>query len=135
MRLYARTINSVDALIWPDRAADPERLTAYQRAVPFFEHHWQGARAEHWSLETLGVLPEHQGKGYGRQLVMWGLKQAEEEGVAASVVCSAGSERFYKKCGFEIEVGSVTEGEGNPLSVVKGGTILFRDALVVDHVG
>lgn len=74
------------------------------------------------------MRPGFQRKGYGRELVEWGMERAEEEGVAVSVVCSEGTEAFYKKCGFEVEVGSVTTGDGNPLASVKGGAILFRDA-------
>lgn len=87
-------------------------------------HHFT-SRPPHYSLEYLGVLPTAQNQGYGRRLVEWGLGLAREEGTPVAVVCSAGSEGFYEKCGFTEEVGSVTAGEGNPLAEVGGGVILF----------
>jgi predicted N-acetyltransferase YhbS len=98
------------------------RTTAFAQAAPFFEHHFS---APHWSLENLGVLPAAQCMGFGRRLVDWGLRRAHDDGVAAAVVCSAGTEGFYKTCGFKVDVGSVTAGEGNPLASVEGGRILF----------
>jgi predicted N-acetyltransferase YhbS len=64
----------------------------------------------------------------GRRLVQKGLEKAAELNVSAAVVSAEGIDPFYMSCGFITRVGSVTEGEGNPLAgVVGGGSILFWD--------
>jgi predicted N-acetyltransferase YhbS len=93
--------------------------------MPFCKHHWAGPRQENWYLALCAVHPDHQGQGFGRELVEWGIRQAERENVHASVMSSDGSDQFYLRCGFEQIVGNATEGEGNPLRGVKGGAILF----------
>jgi GNAT superfamily N-acetyltransferase len=127
LKLYAHLTNRLLSWLRPNRAADPSMLTAYARAIPFFAHHWTGVRSETWELAKLGVRPEAQGEGYGRELVAWGMEKAKADGVSASVVCSYGSDGFYRKCGFDKRVGNVCDGEGNPLGGVKGGEILFWD--------
>jgi GNAT superfamily N-acetyltransferase len=126
-RIYAQVANGSSKIIHPNRAADPIRINAYERALPFFQHHWTNSRADVWNLNLLSVDPNHQRQGHGRYLVAWGLEQAAREGIAVSVVSSAGNEQFYASCGFEAVVGNVTEGEGNPLSGTSGGAIMFRD--------
>ena len=120
--------NRLLSRVRPNRAADPVMLSAYDRATSFFACHWTGKWAEGWNLQTLGVLPNCQMNGIGRELVMWGLQRADKDGLPASVVCSAGSETFYRKCGFLTRVGNVCEGAGNPLAGIRGGEILFKDA-------
>jgi predicted N-acetyltransferase YhbS len=88
------------------------------------------SRAENWYLALLAVHPAYQGHGFGRELVEWGIRAADEERVCASVLSSEGNDDFYLKCGFDERVGNATEGEGNPLRGVKGGSILFRWARV-----
>ena len=96
---------------------------------PYIKHLWCGARANCWDLHSLAVAPAHRNRGYGRQLVKWGLEQAEREGVAASVLSAAGREPFYYRCGYGNVVGRATDGVGNPLAGrVKGGAIMFRGA-------
>ena len=70
-------------------------------------------------------LPDHR-KGYGKALVLEGVKVAEKDHVCASVIASAQAERLYLSCGFE-PVGWASEGDGNPLSGLPGGRVLFRD--------
>ena len=72
--------------------------------------------------------PDYQGQGFGRQLVHWGLEEAERENVHASVMSSDGKTQFYLRCGFQEVVGNACAGEGNPLALehVKGGDILFK---------
>ncbi len=53
--------------------SDPIQLTAFDRAILFVEHHWAAPRDEVWDLAICGVANGHQGKGIGRQLVVWGL--------------------------------------------------------------
>ncbi|KAF2435935.1 hypothetical protein EJ08DRAFT_579555 [Tothia fuscella] len=119
--------NRISAYIWPNRACDPKTINAYTEANLFFTHHWTGRRSSCLALERLGVHPIHQGEGHGRELVQWGLERAAQEKTAASVVCAYDTQGFYRKCGYDVEVGNVTEGEENPLAGVLGGTILFKD--------
>ena len=109
--------------MFPDTSLEPLRRDAYAKAEPFFLHHFTSL-GPHYSLEYLGILPSAQHQGHGRALVTWGLDRANRQKVPVAVVCSAGSVSFYKKCGFDIHVGNVTEGDGNPLAEVEGGEIL-----------
>ncbi|KAF2004739.1 acyl-CoA N-acyltransferase [Amniculicola lignicola CBS 123094] len=112
----------------PSRALAPQHLSILTRSYPFIAHHWDGPRSEDWHLALLAVHPDHQGRGLGRELVAWGIEQADKERLQASVLSSEGKEEFYLKCGFDEVVGNAADGEGNPLAVekVKGGSILFR---------
>lgn len=116
----------IHKLIWPDRAADPEKEDILERAHHFFDHLHNGDRAECWSLVWLGTHPDYQGQGHGRQLVQWGLDRAKEENVWASVVAAQGKDPFYKKCGFEFIEGSGTMGEGNPLAGLDGANMHWK---------
>ena len=93
-------------------------------------------RALHWSLEILAVHPNHQGKGYGRELVQHGLEGFVREDPAgelpACVVAADGKEEFYRKAGFPELVGWLSkardgEGRENPMSKngVGGGAVLW----------
>lgn len=43
------------------------------------------------------------------------------------MISALGKDGFYRRCGFDVEDGHATEGEGNPLSGVPGGLVMFRD--------
>lgn len=88
-----------------------------------FAHNWLGDRAETWFLDLLCVHPDAQGKGFGRELGLWGVQCSEEEGVCASVICAENKEGFYGKLGF-VEKGRANVGV---LKDVRGGAIMFRD--------
>ena len=121
-----RLTNGLNTYLYPNRALDPTKANLLAKAMPYCAHHWAGDRAENWYLSLLAVEPGSQGKGFGYDLVEWGIQQADKENIHASVMSSRGNEAFYMKCGFEEIVGKATEGEGNPLSGVPGGAILFR---------
>jgi len=87
------------------------------------ESHWSGPRAENWYLDFLAVHPDYQGKQHGRELVQWGVAEAAEEGVCASVISADGKEGFYGKFGY-VEVGRSNVG---PLADLQGGAIMFTD--------
>lgn len=123
----------VHKLIWPDRAADPDQEDILERAHPHFEHMYAGDRAECWSLNWLGVHPDYQGKGFGRELVRWGLDQAKAENVWAAVIAAKGKDPFYKNCGFEFILGSGGMGEGNPLANVEGANMHWKAPQGMDH--
>ncbi|KAF6530300.1 hypothetical protein HZS61_001612 [Fusarium oxysporum f. sp. conglutinans] len=110
----------------PSRAVDPKEEDIIERAYPHFDSIWSGKRAESWYLEALAVHPDFQGKNVGRQLVQWGLDQAEVEGVCASVVSALGKDDFYRKCGFDEQFGTAKDGEGNPLADVEGSNIFWK---------
>jgi GNAT superfamily N-acetyltransferase len=120
---FVELLNTIDEFLFPDTSIDHTRTDAFTDALSFFEHHFTDL-GPHWSLEYLGVLPTAQKCGHGRALVEWGLEQARLNGLPAAVICSAGSEGFYHKSGFNLRIGNVTEGEGNPLAKVDGGEIL-----------
>jgi len=77
----------------------------------------------------LGVHPDFQGKGRGKALVQQGLGLADKEGVCASVISAEGKEGFYRKLGLDNQVGTASEGAGNPMRGVQGGYILFREVI------
>ena len=122
----AKLANRIDSVLYPNRALDSSKANLFELSIPYWKHHWDGERQENWYLSLCAVHPDYQGKGFGRELVEWGLKQAESENVHASVMSSNGSDGFYLRCGFEEIVGNATDGEGNPLTGIKGGSILFK---------
>ncbi|KAF2198017.1 acyl-CoA N-acyltransferase [Delitschia confertaspora ATCC 74209] len=113
-----------------NRAAnpDPSLRNPFPTAHDLTIHHWTGARANSYYLDLLAIHPDYQGGGLAKELVQWGLDRAEEEGVSASVVSSVPGRGFYKRMGFDKEVGRCGEGTENPLGRLEGGWILFRDA-------
>ncbi|KAI0018940.1 acyl-CoA N-acyltransferase [Xylariomycetidae sp. FL0641] len=128
LKPLASVAMKVHALIWPNRACDPAKEDVGERAYPYINHVWSGERADSWYLEALGVRPDAQGRGIGQMLVRWGLDRAAEDGVCASVISAYGKDGFYHKCGFEIQEGKASMGEGNPLADVPGGNIWWRAA-------
>ncbi|KAF2093405.1 acyl-CoA N-acyltransferase [Rhizodiscina lignyota] len=127
-RPLANLFTTISLFFFPNRAIDPPALHYYERALMLNQHLWAGRRANPWFLDLLAVAPSAQRRGYGRQLVQWGLHHARKEKAPASVVSSFGNDEFYLKAGFDRVVGNVSEGEGNPLSGCKGGSVLFMDA-------
>lgn len=116
----------IHALIWPNRAADPDKVDLFAQAAPFTEQLWSGEREDSWYLEVLGVHPDYQGRGIGNKLVQWGLDQAEREDICASVMSAAGKDGFYQKCGFNIQDGRGGMGEGNPMAGKEGGNVWWK---------
>ncbi|OQV00858.1 hypothetical protein CLAIMM_06300 [Cladophialophora immunda] len=92
-------------------------------------------RQTHWSLEILGVHPNFQGRGFGRELVEYGMEMARSDPLGdlpVSVMSADGKEGFYQKCGFKHLVGYVSkaedeQGNENPLrrNGVGGGAVLW----------
>lgn len=124
-----RQYNALEALFYPDRAADSSRLDVLARTARFYAHHWTGTRGEVWMLSHLAVAPECERQGIGRELVEWGFAQARREGVGCTVISAAGMEGFYRKCGFDVDDGTVHDdgGEENVLRDIPGGAIHFWD--------
>jgi len=92
-------------------------------------------RKIHWSLENLAIHPDYQGRGYGRQLVEWGLEDAKHDptgNLPACVIAADGKEVFYQKCGFHELVGWLSKtvddkGRDNPMrgNGLGGGAVLW----------
>lgn len=116
----------VHAWVWPNRASDPAQEDVIERAYPCFLDVWSGDRAESWYLEGLAVHPDFQGNSIGRMLVQWGLRQAQEERIVASVISTWRKEEFYVKCGFDEQYGRGGMGEGNPLADIQGSDMFWR---------
>ncbi len=57
----------------------------------------------HWEIDTLGVAPEHHGKGIAASLLRPVLDKADEEGVPCFVnTHSSGNVPFYERFGFQL---------------------------------
>lgn len=121
--------NHLESFVYPNRAAEPSRLDILSRTAKYYQHHWTGTRGEVWMLSHIGIDPQFEGKGIGRELVEWGFERARADGVGCTVISAAGKEGFYRKCGFDIDDGNVHDygGEANPLTKIPGGAIHFWD--------
>lgn len=120
--------NRIECLFHPNHAADPSMLDIPSTIKPLLAKSRHGSRSTGWYLNCLAVHPAYEKQGYGRILVAWGIDQAKRDGIATSVTSGEGRDNFYRRCGFDVEVGRVTDGEGNPLkNKTDGGAILFRD--------
>ena len=134
--LYNRTLVKamtsyiyLESFIYPNRALAPERENSLEDLDRFIGHHWTGTRGETWYLALIAVDPAHEKQGYGRQLVKYGFDRAREDGVGCSVISAAGKAPFYRACGFDNEVGRMSDegGEENPVRELQGGVIHFWD--------
>ncbi|GJC89143.1 puromycin N-acetyltransferase [Colletotrichum liriopes] len=120
-------INSLSGYLWPSRSVDPSMADIFDdthiASDPLKEDPEHPARKNAWYLSTLGVYPEHQGKGYGSLLVREGLRQVDKEGVPAWLIGLGGVEPFYERLGF------VVKGRANVgrLSDWDGGSIMYRE--------
>lgn len=53
-------------------------------------------------LDMIMTLPGYEGRGAGSAQIAWGLKVADEEGLAVVLESSPVARRFYEKYGFEV---------------------------------
>ncbi|MBY9018609.1 MAG: GNAT family N-acetyltransferase [Candidatus Lokiarchaeota archaeon] len=81
---------------------------ASKRIKPIEEHstkvHLEFAPDDHWYLQTLGVEPAHQGKGYGSLLMEYMLEKIDNTN-ALPVFLETSTDinvKFYKRFGFEV---------------------------------
>jgi GNAT superfamily N-acetyltransferase len=107
-----KTYHALSLRVFPNRAADPSRASFLDNAIDNFGSNWTGDRAECWDLYVCGVDPMFQGKGVGKLLATWGVKEAEKEGVVASVLCGEKNRGFYGKAGMGVEAGGSESGNG-----------------------
>ena len=89
-------------------------------------------------IKSLAVLPTHQGRGIGRELVTAAIAVARADGRATVVVATAaadvGNLRFYQRVGFRmraIERDAFTEATGYPPGIEIDG-IELRDRVWLD---
>lgn len=118
-RAYLQTLD----YLWPNRAADPDKINILDETFPLFAHHWTEPRQQNWYLEFLCTHPGYQGQGLGKELVLWGVNRAKEDKICASVISAAGKEAFYGRYGF-VEVGRANVGRLGACGI-RGGAILF----------
>ena len=70
---------------------------------------------EHWYVETLGVHPRAQGRGWGPRVLRPGLERADAAGVACYVETSdPANEAFYQRQGFELTAPRLEHRPGGP---------------------
>ncbi|KAI4244961.1 MAG: hypothetical protein L6R42_010318 [Xanthoria sp. 1 TBL-2021] len=120
--------NRVSRFFYPNLASDPAMSEVGSVVHRLTSHFWSGPRSSGWYLNFLAVHPDFQNRGNGSSLAKWGIERAREENVTASVISGVGRDLFYRRCGFDVEVGEATDGDRNPLKGrVDGGTVLFRD--------
>ncbi len=69
----------------------------------------------HWYLETLGVEPTAQGRGWGGRVLDPGLHRADADGLPCYVETSdAANEPFYRRFGFEVVAPRLEHLPGGP---------------------
>ena len=67
------------------------------------EAHLEFAPTDHWYLQTLGVDPQYQGKGYGTILVKYMLDKIDKNPLPVFLETSnQRNVRFYEKLGFKV---------------------------------
>lgn len=60
---------------------------------------------------SIAVDPDHQGKGIGTMLALWGVEQAMKEGRDVYLLASSAGALLYKKLGFTEIYGTEIMGE------------------------
>lgn len=75
----------------------------------------QHPRDVHWTLETMGLRPEAQGKGIGTRLVALGLARVDQDGLPCYLTTGRReNEAFYRRFGFEVEHEALQQVPGGP---------------------
>jgi len=87
--------------------ADDELVNVFLQAMAkSVKEHWWDRRAgkliPHWRVQYMATAPDEQGKGYGTDLLMWGLRQADIDGVVTGVNASSVGMQLYGKYGFQV---------------------------------
>ncbi|KIW98976.1 uncharacterized protein Z519_00639 [Cladophialophora bantiana CBS 173.52] len=61
-----------------------------------------GDRGDCWYLRLLLTEPEYRKRGYARQLVSWGINQADAQRLPIYLVSTPHAVEFYRKVGFDV---------------------------------
>ncbi len=73
--------------------------------------HNKYASGKHWYLQTLGVDPEYQGKGYGTLLMNYMIDKIDQDPLPVFLETSTKKNvKFYKKFGFKAMEEAIAEG-------------------------
>jgi GNAT superfamily N-acetyltransferase len=97
-------------------------LAAAPGAFPAFMRYGGNAarlhpRDRHWNLETMGIVPEVQGRGVGSRLLAPGLARADREGLPCYLTTGRRENlRFYERFGFVVEHDALPLVPGGPTS-------------------
>ena len=68
------------------------------------QHRLPAPSDPHWTLETLGIVPEAQGRGPGTRLLVPGLVRADWDALSSQLtMAGAIASGFYPRLGFEVE--------------------------------
>jgi GNAT superfamily N-acetyltransferase len=120
--------------VWLPPGAFPWSLRRQLRATPgllkvlqvaprsFVTFMRQGARSArlhprdpHWDLETMGILPEAQGRGLGARLLEPGLARADQDGLPCYLTTARRENlAFYRRSGFDVEHDALPLVPGGP---------------------
>jgi ribosomal protein S18 acetylase RimI-like enzyme len=83
-------------------AAAPRRFPAFMRLGGNAAR--LHPRDPHWNLETMGVIPQAQGRGVGTRLLAPGLARADRDELACYLTTARRENlAFYRRLGFEVE--------------------------------
>jgi len=104
-----KSYHAISLSVFPNRAADPSRISFLDIAVADSERYWTGDRSECWDLFVCGVDPGFQGKGVGKILAQWGVGR-EGDDVVASVLCGEKNRGFYGKSEMSVQAGKSENG-------------------------
>ena len=92
---------------WDDHDAASRQLIGLVDGDPVATARWRSCMHEHRmaaKLERFSVLPEHRGRGYGRELVAFTIRDACVAGFRTQLIhAQAHLQRFYESMGFEVE--------------------------------
>jgi GNAT superfamily N-acetyltransferase len=64
--------------------------------------HEEGPEEVHWYVQLVGVAPEHNGTGLGRELMEKVNDLADQVGVSCYLECGASKKGFYEKMGYRV---------------------------------
>lgn len=85
-----------------DQSVDQKANSAFRNAMadggPLREERFH----ESWSVANLVVDPRYQGRGVGRMLMEWGIRQAAAERVPVGLTASVTGKHLYQKLGFDV---------------------------------
>ncbi|KAF2843540.1 acyl-CoA N-acyltransferase [Patellaria atrata CBS 101060] len=81
-----------------DHTSSPSRIAAFFNAMNYNLTIDGG----YWYLRSLSVSPQSQRQGVGAELLKWGLRHADAEGVPMELEASPAGEGLYRKLGFKL---------------------------------
>lgn len=96
---------SINSFLRPNRAADHAVWKGMGDMEPDMDERLEKPDYnETWDLELLFQEPQYQGRGFGKELVSWGISRAKYEEIRVCVVSAPAEEEFFRKLGIDEEV-------------------------------